>query len=69
MSSDVSRDTSSQIPNPGERAARNAALHATGADTGFWNELGRPAPWPDDIEEWRPSSSEPITPNPGQPPF
>ena len=32
----------SQIPDPAERAELNAALHATGADTGFWDEQGPP---------------------------
>jgi hypothetical protein len=57
------------IPDPEQRAELNAALLATGADTGFWDDHGRPAPWPDDIEEWRPTTSEPVTPEPGQPPF
>jgi hypothetical protein len=52
------------IPDPDERAALNAALLATGAETGFWDEHGQPAPWPDDIEEWRPSSSEPVNHQP-----
>jgi hypothetical protein len=46
-------DQASQIPDPAERAALNAALHATGAGTGFWDDHGRPAPWPADIDEWR----------------
>jgi hypothetical protein len=57
-------DLPSQIPDPADRAALNTALHATGADTGFWDEHGRPAPWPDDIDEWRPAISEPITRQP-----
>ena len=56
-------------PDAEERARRNAALHATGAETGFWDDEGRPAPWPHDIEEWRPETADPITPEPGQPPF
>lgn len=59
----------SPIPDPAERAALNAASHAAGADTGFWDEHGRPAPWPDDIDEWRPATSEPTTLNPGEQPF
>jgi hypothetical protein len=58
-----------QILTPHERAELNRHLHATGAHTGFWDDLGRPAPWPDDIDEWRPSSSEPITTEPGAQPF
>jgi hypothetical protein len=57
------------IPDPAQRAKLNRQLHATGADTGFWDDQGRPAPWPDDIDEWRSSSSEPITTERGQHPF
>jgi hypothetical protein len=45
---------SADFPSPAERAALNAALFATGAETGFWDDNGRPAPWPDDIDEWTP---------------
>jgi hypothetical protein len=56
------------IPDPKQRAELNRQLHATGAHTGFWDDLGRPAPWPDDIDEWWPSSSEPTaTENEPQP--
>ena len=44
------------------------ALLAAGHDTGFWDEHGRPAPWPDDIDEWRPATSEPITLEPANNP-
>ena len=54
-----------QILDPRERAMLNAALHDTGADTGFWDEYGRPAPWPDDINEWRPATGEPLNTEPG----
>jgi hypothetical protein len=57
------------IPDPADRAALNAALHATGAETGFWNENGRPAPWPDDIDEWTPATGEPATHELGEHPF
>jgi hypothetical protein len=57
------------LPDADERARLNAALHATGAETGWWDEHGRPAPWPDDIQDWRPSTSEPVPPEPGRPPF
>jgi hypothetical protein len=46
------------IPDPNQRAALNAAQHATGADSGFWDHDGRPAPWPDDIDEWRPATNK-----------
>jgi hypothetical protein len=57
---DTNRD-----PDPHERAALNAALHATAADTGFGDEHGRPAPWPDHIDERRPITSEPANTGPG----
>ena len=44
------------LPDPHERARLNAALLATGAETGFWDDHGRPAPWPDDIDDWTPTS-------------
>jgi hypothetical protein len=59
--------TRAAIPDQHERAALNAAPHDT--DTGFWDERGAPAPWPDDIDEWRPANREPVTPEPGQQPF
>jgi hypothetical protein len=45
------------------------ALLAAGHDTGFWDETGNPAPTPDDIDEWRTATGEPITPEPGEQPF
>ena len=57
------------IPGPEQRAELNRQLIASGLDTGFWDNHGRPAPWPDDIDEWRPSSSEPFTPEPATQPF
>jgi hypothetical protein len=47
------------IPDPDQRAELNRALHTDSTDTGFWDEHGRPAPWPHDINEWRPSTSDP----------
>lgn len=44
-------------------------LARLGLETGFWDDHGRPAPWPDDIDEWKPSSSDPLTPETGQNPF
>jgi hypothetical protein len=58
--------TTPQIPNAEHRAELDAALHVTGADTSFWDHHGRPAPWPDDIDEWRPTT---FTPEPGDRPF
>lgn len=59
----------SSVPGPAERAALNAALLATGSETGFWDDQGRPAPWPDDIDEWIPSTSEAVTSEPREQPF
>ena len=57
------------LPNADERARLNATLLATGAETGFWDDHGRPAPWPDDINEWRPVTGQSITVDPGEEPF
>jgi hypothetical protein len=35
------------IPDPAERAARNAALFADNIETGLWEDQGRVAPWPE----------------------
>jgi hypothetical protein len=57
------------IPDPAERAALNAALLADNIETGFWDEHGRPAPWPEDIDQWQPETSGPTTYQPGEQPF
>lgn len=67
MTSHIAGDPA--IPDPEERAARNAALFADNIETGFWDDQGRVAPWPDDIDEWAPETNDPRTPNAGQPPF
>ncbi|MFI5960353.1 hypothetical protein [Cryptosporangium sp. NPDC051539] len=61
--------TPSPLPNADQRAAFNAAQLHTGAETGFWDDHGRPAPWPDDIDQWQPATGEPINHQPGQSPF
>lgn len=58
-----------EIPTPAERDAVNTALFATGAETGFWDDQGRPAPWPDDIDQWRPETGEHTIREPDQQPF
>jgi len=58
-----------QIPGPAERARLNAALLNDNIESGWWDDQGRPAPWPDDIDEWRPFTADPVIPEPGQPPF
>jgi hypothetical protein len=56
------------IPDPATRQQLNTALAATGAETGFYDENGRPAPWPDDIDQWAPTSNDSTT-DPGDHPF
>jgi hypothetical protein len=55
------------IPFLAEREVLNAALVAVGAETGFWNDQGRPAPWPDDVDEWVPAVAEPVGDGSGEP--
>lgn len=46
---------------------------AAGNETGWWNEHGQPAPWPDDFfnpdTEWRPDTNPPTDQKPSEPPF
>ena len=49
------------ILTPAERAALNAALLATGAETGFLHDIGWPAPGPTS----RPGHPRPGNPRPG----
>lgn len=49
------------LPADDEAAAINADFLAGRINhTGWWDDLGRPAPWPDDLDDWRPSSDNPI---------
>ncbi|MEU7906808.1 hypothetical protein [Actinoplanes sp. NPDC049118] len=57
------------IPDHAERARRNAALHADNTETGFFDEHGTPAPWPDDIDQRQPYTGGPATRQPGEQPF
>ena len=57
------------IPDPAERARRNAALHTDNIETGFFDDRDRPAPWPDDIDQSRPETGNPATGQPGGQPF
>jgi hypothetical protein len=45
-------DLLSPFPDPPDRAALYAALLANGTETGWWDEDGHPALWPDDTDEW-----------------
>jgi hypothetical protein len=45
------------LPDDEQAAAINADFRAGHTDvTGFYDELGNPAPWPDDLDNWRPST-------------
>ena len=57
--------------NPSQRE-HDLAILATEGHTGWWDEHGRPAPWPDDFfdTDWRPSNSDiPPTLADGEQPF
>ncbi len=47
-------------------------LLASGEEPGWWDDHGRPAPWPEDFDDpdsgWAPAG-ELNDPNPGNPPF
>jgi hypothetical protein len=58
-----------------QRRARRAAqrqhdlaILAAGGETGWWDEHGVPAPWPDDFfdadTEWRPDTGSPVRQRP-----
>ena len=60
------------IYGPGHSQADYQRALAAGHETGWWDERGIPAPWPEDSLDpnsgWREGAS-PTTPEPGQPPF
>ena len=51
---------------------RDLAILAAGGDTGWWDEHGQPAPFPNDFFDpdngWRPTTNDPDT-TPTEPPF
>ena len=49
------------VPDAHERARLNAAFLATRTETGFWDDHGSPAPWPDAIDDWTPVTGQPGT--------
>ena len=48
---------------------RDRALLDAGQETGFWDDNGRPAHWPHDIDEWTPTSYPTRSPAHGEPDF
>ena len=62
------------IYGPGHTQADYQRALAAGYETGWWNEHGVPAPWPDDFLDpnsgWHNASTiDPAPINPGEPPF
>ena len=63
------------IHGPGHSQADYLRALAAGHETGWWDERGIPAPWPDDFLDpnsgWRHATvtDQPITLDPDQPPF
>ena len=45
------------------------ALLVAGRETGFWDDHGRPGPWPDEFDEWSSALHEPPHSQPGEQPF
>ena len=59
---------------PKTQRERDLAILAAGGYTGWWDEHGGPAPWPDDFfdpdTDWRPSTTDtPPQLAPGEQPF
>ena len=63
------------IYGPGHPQGDYQRALAAGYETGWWDETGRPAPWPDDFLDpnsgWHQgrNTDQPVTLEPGQPPF
>ena len=59
-------------PSPSQRQ-QDLAILAAGGHTGWWDEHGHPAPWPDDFfdpdTDWRPAITDPTVLAPGEQPF
>jgi len=60
------------MSTPQSQRERDLVILKAGGHTGWWDDHGRPAPWPDDFfdpdSSWQPAGGE-TTPEPGQPPF
>ena len=62
------------MTTPQQRAREHdLGLLATGGHTGWWDETGQPAPWPDDFfdpdTDWRPDTNPTPELAPGEQPF
>lgn len=58
---------------PRSQREHDLALLAAGDITGWWDEHGQPAPWPDGFfdpdTDWRPDTNPPPDLAPGEQPF
>ena len=66
--------TTQSSHGPSHSRDQDLARLGAGHETGWWDEHGQPAPWPEDFFDhdsgWHPTGcQDPITPEPGQPPF
>ena len=59
------------IYGPGHTQAEYLRALTAGYETGYWNERGIPAPWPEHPTDWpEPPDTTTANPtNPGEPPF
>jgi hypothetical protein len=61
------------LPGPGLTQHQYLDLLAAGHHTGWWDEHGDPAPWPEDFldpdSDWQPSGGDANPPDPSQAPF
>lgn len=61
------------MTTPDSHHQRDLAILAAGGHTGWWDEHGVPAPWPDDFfnpdTDWRPDTNPPPELAPGEQPF
>lgn len=59
------------IYGPGFTQADYLRALAAGHETGYWNERGVPAPWPERQTEWPepPDTTIPVPLDPGEQPF
>lgn len=61
------------MTSPHSQREHDLAILAAGGVTGWWDDHGRPAPWPDDIldpnTDWRPDTDPPPELAPGEQPF
>ena len=53
---------SEAVPDPKSAPRATLPCSPKNLETGFWDDdQGRPAPWPEDIDEWTPSRRQAAT--------